>query len=351
MYQLIYCLIIFSFILLSPPAESMQLKTKFTQAKIGDYIVTAQEKNNSLLFIRDLTADTLVLEEVTIPEEQLDLKTIDWHKWLADKAPGHTSWTLYEIDLKTGKLIESFSYSKKGWLYLDQAQQFFTQLLTLSLNKLSDQERRKIGPSPKSSEMDQRALWNPPLIISSKKISKPQFETWKSQWPEDGTPLGGCAIELYFSTQLPSFPFPYWIEIQSPHYAFKLRVVDSGSDLHSPFPGPVPHRPPQFLEATKKVSNGLRLSITAPAYQKKFQLFAIDLSLENHPPIPISCEALRKEGNDSIELTITETELQQRLLPNHRYKWALTPEDDGTLYAESVEIFLWNGVIDITPSN
>ncbi len=221
------------------------LKTYFQKAHIGDFIVTDQGKTNSLLFIRSLTLDTLILEEITLPDGFIDSKTMSWQSWIDAKAPGHTSWTLYEINLETGKLIECYSHSKKGWLVLDESQQFLAKLLFLSLKKIPDRERHKIGPQPQAGEPDQRAVWNPPLIIAGKKISKPQFEVWQGIWPSDGTLLANCHIELFFNKNTPLFPFPHWIEIKSSHYNFKLHTIDSGSHLHSVISGPVPRRPSQ----------------------------------------------------------------------------------------------------------
>ena len=104
---------------------------KFASAKEGDYSVTALEGHYCLLLIRALTPTRLLLEEVTVPERQIDLKKQNWQKWLNQKAPGHTSWTLYTIDRKANRLIDCFSYSKNGWIVLGEGEQFFCKLLSL----------------------------------------------------------------------------------------------------------------------------------------------------------------------------------------------------------------------------
>ena len=53
------------------PLNALTLKEKFTQAEPGDYVVTAQGKNYSTLFIRSLSDGSLVLEEITAPEKAL----------------------------------------------------------------------------------------------------------------------------------------------------------------------------------------------------------------------------------------------------------------------------------------
>lgn len=210
------------------------LQYKFERAQVGDFVVTVQEKNCSLLFIRSLTADTLLLEEVSVPEHLVDLKKIDWKKWVGQKAPGHTSWTLFEIDRKTSALIKCFSFSKNGWLYLDSSEQFLTRLLSLPLQTLPEKDRKKIGPQATNPEDDHRSLWNPPLIVEGKKMDKPAYDVMQTEWPDDGSRLSRCAIELYFSKSQPQFPFPYWLEVKSPHYSFKMRAIDSGHGLTSP---------------------------------------------------------------------------------------------------------------------
>lgn len=240
---IITLLVLFLPFSLKAATTSFTLKDKYQKARSGDFIVTEQDHTYSLLFIREITEEHLLLEEIAVPDSQVNLKKIVWDQWVKAKAPGHTSWTLYEIDLSTGKLTEAYSYSKRGWLYLDTTQQFLSKLLSLPLTKLKLAERRKIGSKPISSEDDTRALWNPPLIFQGKKQAKPQFDVWKGTWPEDETPMSQCHVELYFSQQNETFPFPYWIEVKSPHYTFKMRTVDSGTGIEPHYTGPIPRRP------------------------------------------------------------------------------------------------------------
>ncbi|MBS0653509.1 MAG: hypothetical protein JSR39_08325 [Verrucomicrobia bacterium] len=322
-------------------AAPFALKEKYQMAHAGDFIVTEQDHTYSLLFIREITADHLLLEEIAAPDSQIDLNTIVWSKWVKAKAPGHTSWTLYEIDARSGNLIEAFSYSKRGWLFLDETQRFLSKLLCLPLTQLGNADRKKIGPQPAAHEEDRRAVWNPPLTIQGKKQPKPQFDVWKGVWPEDGTQMGKCIVELYFSKANPAFPFPYWIEIKSPHYAFKMRSVDSGSGIISAYTGPIPHRPPQFAAPLQKTEGAYRLPLNSPLYFQSFHLYAVDLSDPVRKTIPIPHEARRDPKSEIVYLNITEESLAARLIPNHRYQWVLIPEEDGKIYVESDEVFLW----------
>lgn len=335
-----------SFLLSFAPLSAAQeaprsLQQKFAQAQEGDFIVTAQEGNYSLLFIRSLTADTILLEEVSVPEKQIEAKKFDWKKWVKEKAPGHTSWILYEIDLKSGALIECFSYSKNSWLYLDSSEQFLTKLLTLPLYPVSEKERKKIGPQPTDGEMDRRSPWNPPLLIEGKKVDKPSYDVVKTKWPEDGTRLSQCAIELYFSKLQPTFPFPYWLEVQSPHYAFKMRTVDSGHGLVSPMLGSMPHRAPQIMSPTQKEIENWKLSIQTPVYFQKLHLFALDVTGENKAMIPVAFTVRSGKHHEEIILEIACSELNRILKASHRYQWVVIPDDTRNIYVESDETFVW----------
>jgi hypothetical protein len=318
------------------PPRTLQQKISYAQA--GDFIVTAQEGNYSVLFIRSITADTLLLEEISVPEHQIDLKKIEWKKWVSSKAPGHTSWTLYEIDQRSGQLVECFSYSKNGWLYLDASEQFLMRLLTLPLHPVPEKERKRIGPPPLNGEEDRRSLWTPTLVVDGKKIAKPAFEVVKTQWPDDSSRLALCAIELYFDK---GFPLPYWLEVHSPHYTFKLRTIDSGHALVSPMTGPMPHRPPQIAALTQKGKDVWKLKVRTPAYFQKLHLFALDLTAEAKVTIPVSCAAKSGLKNEEMTLEVATSELNQLLVSGHRYQWVLVPEGGRDIYVESEETFIW----------
>ncbi len=338
MRKLLFSLIFF----LSPLGlypQELSLQHKFAAAQAGDFIVTAQEGNYSLLFIRSITADILLLEEISVPQKHIELKTTDWKTWVNNKAPGHTSWTLYEIDRQSGNLIECFSYSKNGWLYLDQSEQFLTQLFKLPLKIVSEAERKKIGPQPTKDDVDARAVWNPPVVIEGIKIAKPLFDVLKTQWPDDGSRLSLCAVELYYSKQQPNFPFPYWLEVQSPHYNFKMRTIDSGHNLFSPMAGLMPHRPPQIFSMTQKGPQGWKLAIQTPKYFQKLHLFALDLTGPRKTTIPVTFIMQQGKSNEEKILEIASSEIDKLLTSGHRYRWVLIPEGSSDIYVESEEIF------------
>ena len=319
--------------------SSFKMADRLFEAEKGEYIVTLQDKNYSLLLVRDIQKNSILLEEVSIPSDDINASTMDWKSWMELGAPGHSSWIQYEIDPTTLKLIECYSFSKKGWLYLEESEHFLSRLLSLTLSKIPSEERKKIGLSPKQEEIDQRPLWNPPFFSKGKK-NKIACEAWKSYWPKDDTLLSSCQIIMYFpSKEISSFPL--WIEASNGHFSYAIRVIDSGKQLTSFIKSSLPRRPPQFLKAMEKKENSLRLSIKSPAYYKNFSLFAFDL-LHLHDRIgPIPFELKQGTSKELAFLDISLSTLESSLVKGHRYKWILIPEYTPASPVESEEFFLW----------
>lgn len=318
------------------------LKEKFSQAQPGAWIVTAQEGNCSVLSVRSMTQDTLLLEEISVPEALIDPKKTDWKKWVHEGAPGHTSWTLYEIDRKLGTLVECFSISKNGWLHLDESELLFLRLLSLPLSPIPEADRKKIGPPPGVGQDDHRAPWIPPLIVEGVKVHKPAFDVVRVRWPEDGSRLSLCAIDLYFAKDLPDYPFPFWVEVHSTHYQFKMRAIDTGRSLVSPIPGPMPQRPPQILGTSQKGPDVWKLSVKSPPAFQKMHLFVIDLSEDSPVTIPIPCTTKQSGKKEEYSLEIKTSALRQILVSGHRYQWVIVPEGTPSPHVESQEIFTWH---------
>lgn len=316
------------------------VKSKLLKAQPGDYIITEQSKNYSILSIRSLSNSTMVLEEISIPSAQGSALKNSWKNWVASNAPGHTSWILYEIDLENDQLIECFSISKQGWLFFNESEHFFTKLITLPLSKTPEGQKRRIGPPPAPGEMDHRHIWYPAMIFEGKKVDKPSYEVWHGIWPNDDTLLSGCKIELYFGQGKQSFPFPYWIDISNANYTYKIRVVDSGRGLLSPFSGSIPHRPPEFIGKIQNLGETFRLTLKAPVYYKKFALFAIDLTV-NGPPLPVPYEKKPGPQQDQVFLEVTREDLKSILKSDHKYRWVAIGEGASDAYAETEEPFLW----------
>lgn len=334
-------LLLFVLLFYTTALSALTLKEKFTHAHPGDYIVTEQSKNYSLLFVRSINEDSIILEELSVPSHLINLNDTNWQTWVMSRAPGHTSWVSYEIDFQNNKLKESFSYTQNGWLFLQDSDYLLAKLLSLKLEKVHEIDRRRIGPAPSSGERDTRAVWNPSLVIEGKKINKPKSEVWHGKWPDDGTLLAGCGIELYFDSNRPSFPFPYWIEIQSSHYALKVRTIDSGAGLSSPMPL-LPYKSPVFIGKPQKKADLLQFLLKTPSYYQKLNLFVVDLTALDRTPLFIPTTRKNLSNLGEILLEVNEKDLYPILKSGHSYRWIVIAEEGSNGYAEIEQPFLWN---------
>ena len=310
------------------------LKEKLTNGKPGDYVVTLQGKMYTVLLIRAISEDAITIEEISIPAEDIKDSKFSWKTWVEKKAPGSTSWSSYTINFKTCALQDSYSYSKESWLHTDDPHNFLANLLSLSLKKTPDEKRKKIGPSPNLGEDDHRKVWTPPVTLEGKMLDKAAISAWIAKWPKDGTLISDCDVELYFA----DFPFPYWIEIKSPHYSVAIRSIDSGHSLQSPMPG-LPKKPAEFLGQAIRGNNKLILSLKCPENYTKLNLYVVDLSEDGKTPISI--QSTSKRVNDSVILEIDEETLEQTLKKGHKYRWFVVPDNSQQVFAESAGAFIF----------
>ena len=320
------------------PCHSFTLGDKLKKAEKGDFIVTEQDKSYCILSIRDVKAESAILEEITVPCTSIS-KDTEWKSWVKEGAKGHTSWIMYEVSLEDFSLIESYSFTRKGWLFLDDSQHFLSRLFSLPLERLSEKDRKRTGPAPYGDEVDRRKLWNPTVKIDGKKI-KTDCDVWKGSWPKDDTLLSRCDIVLYFGKSSNDISFPYWIEASNGHYTHSIKTIDSGKNLTSPLSHNIPHRPPKIAQIKKENSSVIFL-IKSPAYYKNFEVYAFDITrpYENIGPFNHSIETTQEKGVKKI--VISEKDLNLKLKQGNRYKWLLMPKSSGILYVESEDFFLW----------
>lgn len=210
------------------------IKERLNKARPGDFIVTEQGPAYSLLLVRAVELPRITLEEITVDKSNIDLKKISWKNWVENKAPNATSWTAFVLDLEKNTLLRSFSFLDNQWLFIENVDYFFTKFFSLPFRASKENERKKIGPAPMPGEIDRRKFWKPQLIREGKQYKQCDYEVLRSTWPSDKTQLAGCIIEIYMDAEQPAFPFPYWLEVQHPHFTFKIRAIDSGFGIQSP---------------------------------------------------------------------------------------------------------------------
>ena len=218
--------------------EELILRNNLQRAQPGDYIVISANKTQTLLLIHAKHQSILTIEEIAVPESKRS-PTLSWKEWINQGAPGHTSWVRYDIDLQTGKMLHYYSFTKKNWFNIPDADNFLSKLLNLKFIQIPENARKRVGPKPRSGP-EMRPLWQPRMIVEGQPIKGVQFDAWRTRWPRDGSDLSDKAIEVYLPQDSQRYPayFPYWLQINGAIGKAKIRIIDSGSKLQSPKPSP-----------------------------------------------------------------------------------------------------------------
>lgn len=313
----------------------ISLKDKLQEAVPGSFLVTEQDKTYTLLHVYEKQGALLVLEEVSIPATRFPAN-ISFHSWFERGAPGHTSWLMSQINLTTGRIEESFSFTHQGWVDLTQTDSFLSTLLNLHFQEVSDLERRRVGLPPGYGKPDYRPLWSPRLTVEGNVYPNIPFTVWKARWPSDGSDLARKQIEVYLPVAVegtigyPAY-FPYWLEVEGKVGSAKIRVIDSGMDAHSPKP-PLPLRPATLLKSELN-KTGLHLTLQAPSYFRTFLVLAEEV---NGPPgatLALPC-ASRVVGENVI-ITVSHEELTKCMRPETAYRFLISPEEAPSLCLET----------------
>ncbi|WP_194847041.1 hypothetical protein [Candidatus Neptunochlamydia vexilliferae] len=311
----------FLFIFLAHSLFGLTLKDKFEVAEVGSYIVTEQNQLVSLLHLHTVRDHKLIFEEISIPLHKA--KKIDWKRWVEKGSPGNTSWILYEMDLEKGAVTECYSVTRKAWVRTEEMNAFLIPLFSLKLQALSEEERFQKGATATPGKVGHRP-WGPPQTIEGKKIKDPEYDVYTTRWPHDESDLSDKPIVLYFDKSHPTFPFPYWMQIRDGALKFKMRALDSGSGLYSPFTD-IPRRKPFFTRSAQKVDGKVVLSLHSPTYYTKLDLLAIDMSATPRVTHLIPFE--KKVDGEAVSIQIDEEKLRSLLTPGHTHLWVVSSEN------------------------
>lgn len=214
--------------------QPFYLKENLSKAKPGDFIVIATNRTDTLMHISSKQDQRITIEEIAIPEGKKPAN-MNWRDWVQNNAPENTSWVMYEIDLSTGKMLRYYSFTKKGWYDIPEADNLLGKLLNLNLAEIPSNKCKRIGPRA-SSGLDVRPLWQPRMIVDGKPVQGVKFKAYQTRWPKDDSELSNRHIEIYLpedSTLYPSY-FPFWLQVSGAVGKAKIRIIDSGNDLKSP---------------------------------------------------------------------------------------------------------------------
>lgn len=323
-------------------ADEIFLRDNLMKARPGDYIVTAQGNNYTLLLIREKGADTLVIEEITVPNERFPRAVPTWRQWVEEGAPGNTAWVIYEIAPASGQMYEFFSYTKNGWCDVPSAENFLGTLLNLRLARLDSSARRRVGPMPREGNGDKRPFWNPKLVVEGRTIPGVAFHAWKTRWPKDGSELSGKTIEVYLPQEGDKYPsyFPYWLQIGGAIGKAKVRIIDSGFGLQSPKPN-LPLRSPTFLNAGRFEDGVFRLWLKTRPYYRDYQVFAYEMGAPDKL-FPISYSLLPTDTPDVLVFQVSPDKLQRALPKGGLYRFVVKPRSHQQVRAETSEAISWS---------
>lgn len=217
-------------------AEEMVLRNNLQRAQPGDFIVISANKTQTLLLIYAKKNPILTIEEIAVPESKRS-PNVSWRDWVNQGAPGNTSWVRYDIDLQTGQMVRYYSFTKKNWFEIPDADNFLSKLLNLKFTPIPDSARKRLGPKPRSGP-EMRPLWQPRMIVEGQPVKGVEFDAWRTRWPRDESDLSGKTIEVYLPRDSQRYPayFPYWLQINGAIGKAKIRIIDSGNKLQSPRP-------------------------------------------------------------------------------------------------------------------
>lgn len=210
--------------------DPLHFTSQLSQAKSGDFFVIQSQKNYLLLLVEEKESDILIFQEISFPKAILEQVNHKWHQWIKEGAPCHTNWYRYALDLNNRQLIYIDSVTQNAVFAQDQKKSFFQSFLSLILEPIPNNDRKKSGLPPPPGAGDRRKFWNPPITYQGKALNDSNTQPYFANWPKDGSILSGKRVELYFPTSK-NFSlsyFPFWIEVRKAAGQGKIRVVDSG---------------------------------------------------------------------------------------------------------------------------
>lgn len=323
--------------------ETHYLRDSLSLAQKGDFIVTLQGKMHTLLHIHSIAYPKMVIEEISVPKHAIPHYPFSWKQWVHDQAPHHTAWSMYEIDLESGDLLEFYSFSEKGWAELSSGNHFLSTMLFLQLHKVKSWDRKRVGPTPNPGEMDRRRTWHPRLTVEGEVVPGLEFNAWRTYWPKDGSELSGKLIDLYLpkDSNSPLAYFPAWLEVSGTIGRAQLRIIDSGKGLSSPYTT-LPRRPPTLIGDGELDEKGLSLKIKSGSSPQPYRVFAAQNTPHNRLFIELDSLAQHHPSTSTLTLHIPIEELRRQLTPGTSYQFVVQPLHNPAIYTETAHPLLWS---------
>lgn len=333
----IFIAFIFSVSFLSASEKNLNLKDNFSNAQSGDFVIFVQNKNMTLFHVFEAKDNNhLIIEEISAPFSCKSKIKNQWQDWIYQKAPGHSSWIMYDLDLANLKIEDVYSYSQNNWQQVYAQEQIFPILMSLNFEAIDTKDRKKAGPPREGGLIDDRPIWQPPVILEGEKISGILSSAYKSYWPKDNSELSGKKIEIYLPNQSENIVsyFPNWIQVSNSAATVKLRVIDSGhnlSSVHKSFPVP----PPQLSTNTFLSNGDLKFELKSHILFQNFQVYFKEYGKPFSHTKKIPFQIKRFENSKKLELIISKEDLKSELDPSKLYSFVFEPEEYPHLAIET----------------
>lgn len=148
MKYLLLFLFSLTFINFSKIEARLILKERILHAETGDYVATSFKEHYSLLIIRHVSEKQAIIEEITIPSHQINVSKLSWKDWVSKKAPGHSNWLIFYLDLQQFQLLRCEDAKTHLPVQFDLSDYLLSRLIALSFKPIEENQRKKSGPLP-----------------------------------------------------------------------------------------------------------------------------------------------------------------------------------------------------------
>ncbi|NDE63288.1 MAG: hypothetical protein EB053_02925 [Chlamydiae bacterium] len=277
------------------PLFGFSFKEKCLTSSKGDYIVYQQGHQLIYLSIYDITANTIVIEEIHSLDSNQHLKLNNVLDWVLQGGKGASQWILYEMLSETGAIIEAYAPTKRSFFNFDQDPPLLSRLFLTKWDEMPD-SRRKIIPSTKK-------VWSPQKKIKNLPVHLEKSTLYRKFWEKDQSFLSELRIDLHFDPQQTD-TFPYMIDIQnSVRPLARFYQVDQGKKS----PGAAkyfPRRHPDIENGFQKKGNFLLASIDCSPAFYPFELYLQDV--QSLISTPVSFESEKKSGRYHVKILLPQ---------------------------------------------
>lgn len=299
------------------PISAIPFQEVFLKARVGDFAIYQNNPDVTILSIAEKTIDSITISEITLPRKTYsNIKGRDLHTWVKQNAPGHSSWTVMEIDQKSLQVLSTYSISRKVHLNLHSTDTIIASLLSLNVKEMDKSKVPKIGPRA-ASKKDMRPIWVPNMIVDSKKQTPQKVDVYTSTWPKDDSFLSSRVINLYI---LDDFAFPFWIQIEGAVGSKKMMAIDSGKNLPKPTIS-TPATPPEFITKLEKFSEDENYAFLLKSNKKYdgYVVYVMEISKTNNTLLKIETTEEKLE-NSVKKFNIAKKILEENLIKGKKYR-------------------------------